>query len=167
MNAICQENFQQSVHKILAGTPRSKLTIKPTSQEKQKHTRQIIRNTKQAMQESIDLTATQFVMGNRISWRKYDRMRKENTLVSPTTPQASMLSTSQDSTATTTQASAHTTPSRHHGSKSKVTPDAKNQLVDMVNSGEIAQGSPAVPTEITAFGFSKQSGTITESPTKA
>ena len=56
-------------------------------------------------------------------------MRKENTLVSPTTPQASMLSTSQDSTATTTLASAHTTPSRHHGSKSKLTPDAKHTLL--------------------------------------
>ena len=43
----------------------------------------------------------------------------------------------------------------------------KNQLVDMVNSGETAQGSPAVPTEVTAFRFSKQSGTITESTTTA
>ena len=66
MNAICQENFQQSVQEILAGTPRSKLIIKPTNQEKQKHTRQIIRNTKQAMQESMDLTATPHGQQNKL-----------------------------------------------------------------------------------------------------
>ncbi len=43
----------------------------------------------------------------------------------------------------------------------------KNMLGDMVNSGEIAQGTYVVPTEITSFTFDKQSSTVTEITTTA
>ena len=43
----------------------------------------------------------------------------------------------------------------------------KKRLGDMVNSGEIAQGTNVVPTEITTFSFDKLHSTVTETVTTA
>ena len=89
MTAICQESFHKSFQEVIASTPNSKLMVKPSSQKKQASRRQIIRNTKHTIQTSIDSTQTEAVMGNRISWRKYDRMRKDSVLESPKASQSS------------------------------------------------------------------------------
>ncbi len=232
MTAICQESFQKSFQEVIASTPNSKLMVKPSSQKIQSSRRQTIRNTKQTIQKSIDSTQTECVMGNRISWRKYDRMRKAGVLISPKASQSPITPS---------------TPSRRHGSNSKLSSEQKDGLLseaqewseneivnwskiarrygltnsnggqtvkefirgkdihfgiakernqsarrrrkrlsegipfpmprpstyhkkmlgDMVNSGEIAQGTNVVPTEITSFTFDKQSSTVTEITTTA
>ena len=71
-----------SVESVLSETPRSKLVIKPTSQEKQSEKRRIVRSVKKTIQKSMDETSLDTVMSHRMSWRKFDEIRKSSTLES-------------------------------------------------------------------------------------
>lgn len=86
LNNICVENFDKSAQEVLAETPRSKLTKKPSSQEVQSETRKTVRLTKKKIQQSTDESSLTTVMANRLSWRKFDEMRKSQTLESNTCP---------------------------------------------------------------------------------
>ena len=116
LSAICQENFKQSFQEVISETPRSKLVQKPSSQTRQTKGRQIVRSTKKAIQESMDSAGLNTVMANRISFRKYDKIRKAESLVTqPSTPPGSQLENG--------------TPSRRHGSASHLTPENKEALL--------------------------------------
>ena len=67
LNAISQENFCTSFQQVITSTPKSHLIPKPSSQMKQVNSRQIIRKTKKVIQESMDSSAVDQVMANRIS----------------------------------------------------------------------------------------------------
>lgn len=82
LNAICQEQFHKPVQTVINDTPKSRLILKPSSQEKQSETRKTVRATKKAIQQSMDATGTTTVMGNRLSWRKFDKIRKDEALES-------------------------------------------------------------------------------------
>lgn len=82
LNAITGEKFNKSVQDILSETPQSKLIVKPSSQERQSEMRRTVRLTKKNIQQSMDESGIDIVMRNRISWRKFDEMRKSSTLES-------------------------------------------------------------------------------------
>ena len=82
LNTICKEKFKMSVQDVLSETPRSKLVIKPSSQEKQSEKRRVVRSVKKSIQQSMDETSANTVMSNRMSWRKFDHIRKSSTLES-------------------------------------------------------------------------------------
>ena len=54
--------------------------VKPSSADRQAEKRKIVRETKKVIQQSMDGSSTTDVMSNRISWRKFDRLRKSQTL---------------------------------------------------------------------------------------
>ena len=81
LNTISEKQFKMPIQKIIQETPRSRLIIKPTSQEKQQGMRHTVRTTKKKIQESMDSVATSTVMNGRLSWRKFDQMRKAEGLV--------------------------------------------------------------------------------------
>ena len=82
LNAICEEQFKKSFQDVICETPQSKLIKKPSSQERQSQMRKVVRVTKQTIQQSMDDNSTSTVMKNRISWRKFDKMRKSEALES-------------------------------------------------------------------------------------
>ena len=85
LKAICGEQFNKTVQEVICETPRSKLIIKPSRQAEMRRT---VRLTKRTIQQSMDENGTATVMGNRISWRKFDKVRKAETLENrPTTSQ--------------------------------------------------------------------------------
>lgn len=82
LNDICEKKFKMSIQGVLSETPRSKLIIKPSGQEKQSEKRRVVRSVKKAIQQSMDETSASTVMSNRMSWRKFDDIRKSSTLES-------------------------------------------------------------------------------------
>lgn len=102
-------------------TPRSKLIAKPSSQEQQAETRRTVRLTKNAIQQAMDENSLATVMSNRMSWRKFDKIRKSETL--------------QDHPALTD------TPTRKRKSppSAENTPPSKRNHASPVNLSKVAQ----------------------------
>ena len=50
LNSICEEQFQKPIQEVIAETPKSKLIIKPSSQERQAEMRKTVRETKKVIQ---------------------------------------------------------------------------------------------------------------------
>lgn len=86
LDVICEHQFKKSAQTVIAETPKSKLIKKPSSIERLSEKRKIVRDTKKAIQQAMDDCSTNTVMGNRISWRKFDAIRKSQTLDSLSTP---------------------------------------------------------------------------------
>lgn len=80
LNNICEDKFKRSVQDVITETPKSKLIRKPSSREQQDVMRKTVRQTKKVIQQSMDSTSTSTVMSNRISWRKFDKIRTAETL---------------------------------------------------------------------------------------
>ena len=83
LNSICEVKFQMPVE-VLTKTPNSKLIPKPSSQERQAEMRRAVIKMKKVIQQSMDSTSTTTVMSNRISWRKFYKIRISETLENPT-----------------------------------------------------------------------------------
>jgi hypothetical protein len=84
LDAICSQQFQVSAQEVLTNTPKANLTMKPSSQQQQSERRAVVRETKKAIQQSMDDGSISTVMSNRLSWKKYDRMRKCDALENET-----------------------------------------------------------------------------------
>ena len=110
LNSICQESFKESFEEVITKTPRSNLVLKPSSQMKQRATRKVIRTTKRAIQNTLDQTSIETVMASRISWRRYDLIRKRQAL--------------ESAPATTSP-----TTSRCHGSSKHLSEETKEALL--------------------------------------
>ena len=67
---------------MLANTPNSKLIKRPTSDERKKQRRKIEDKVKKGVAKQMDGQAT--VLQNRVSWRKYDNIRRTNGLTAAT-----------------------------------------------------------------------------------
>lgn len=80
LNIICENQFKKSAQTFIAETPLSKLTVKPSSADRQSEKRKIVREAKKVIQQSMDDSSTSTVMMNRMSWRKFDMIRKTQTL---------------------------------------------------------------------------------------
>ena len=80
LDAICEDKFKMSIQSVLSKTPSSKLVVKPSSQEKQSEMRRVVRSVKKTIQQSMDETSVSTVISNRVSWRKFDHIRKSSTL---------------------------------------------------------------------------------------
>ena len=89
LNIICVENFDMSAQEVLAETPRSKLIKKPSNKEVLAEKRRSVRLAKKSIQQSMDNNSLNTVMSNRLSWRKFDIMRKSETLKSDVRPSSS------------------------------------------------------------------------------
>ena len=67
---------------ILTETPKSKLVHRPTSAKRQTEKRKMESSVKKNIEKQMNGQAT--VLQNRISWRKYDKIRQTDTLTSTT-----------------------------------------------------------------------------------
>ena len=86
LNVICEHQFKKSVQVVLSETPKSKLIKKPSRLSEKRKT---VRETKKAIQQAMDDSSTSTVMGNRLSWRKFDTIRRSQALdnsAGPSTP---------------------------------------------------------------------------------
>ena len=70
LNTMCQQHLQSSASEVLSETPRSKLVMKPSGQSGM---RKIVRETKNTIQHSMDQNGLSTVLGNRLSWRKFNK----------------------------------------------------------------------------------------------
>ncbi len=75
LTTICQETYGCSFGEIIEQTT-SGLQKKVSPQERQQTKRKILRDTRNQMQDKMNDTASDMVLGNRISWRTYDKLRK-------------------------------------------------------------------------------------------
>lgn len=124
LNAICTENFEQSFQDVITETPRSKLVIKPSSQERQTELRRTVRSAKKAIQQAMDENSMTTVMSNRISWRKFDKIRKSKTLEDhPQTP------TRKRKTPFTNE-NTPPSPKRKHASPTNISPVVEEALLE-------------------------------------
>ena len=77
LSPICQAQFSLSPQEVLQKTPKSRLVRTPTITEDQNKKRKIVREARKVLQDEMDKTAATTVMGNRISWSKFDSIRKQ------------------------------------------------------------------------------------------
>ena len=80
LNVVTSTHFSQPIQNVLVGTPKSKLAHRPTSAIRQKEKRKIENEVKKNIERETNGQAT--VLQNRISWRKYDKMRQSSGLTS-------------------------------------------------------------------------------------
>lgn len=81
LNTLTEENFAKPVQDVLIDTPRSRLSKKPTSDERKRERRRVEREVRDDIQKDKDEHGDQLVMRNRISWNAYNRIRKTEGLV--------------------------------------------------------------------------------------
>lgn len=72
---VCQKNFNLSLKEVISCTPTSKLQNKLTSAEKQQAKRRLLSDFKNEMESKLSDTSLDVVLGNRTSWKGYDRTR--------------------------------------------------------------------------------------------
>ncbi len=80
LNAIGQEQFNVSAQQVLCNTPQSHLIHKPSSTERLSEKQKVVRSAKKSIQQAMDESGATTVMGNRISWKSFDRVRKAEKL---------------------------------------------------------------------------------------
>lgn len=71
LTEICQDKYGCSFGEVIEKTPS---IVSP--QEWQQTKRKILRDTRNQMQERMNETASDMVLGNRLSWRSYHKLRK-------------------------------------------------------------------------------------------
>ena len=76
VGAFVERQFGTLLQDVLANTPHSGLTKKPTSTEMQAQKRKIEREFRNRIEEEYKENDLELVMGNRTSWSMYDRGRK-------------------------------------------------------------------------------------------
>ena len=69
-----------SIQQVLINTPKSGLTSKPTSGEKFKGKRKTEGGFRNQIEEEYSKNDTALVMGNRLSWSTYEKLRKNESL---------------------------------------------------------------------------------------
>ena len=86
--------------------------------------RKTVRETKKVIQQSMDSTSTSTVMSNRMSWRKFDRIRISETLedCAHQTPTRVRKRQSEENTPPSR-------PKRKHGSNTDLSETAKEELL--------------------------------------
>ena len=75
-----EQQTGSTLQDILVNTPESKLTYRPTSNKKLAETRKIEREFRSKVETEYRETDASLVMGNRISWSTYDKIRKAEVL---------------------------------------------------------------------------------------
>ena len=80
LNSICENQFNKSAQTVITETPQSKLIAKPSSADRLSEKRKLVKETKKIIQQSMDDSTMNTVMSNRLSWRKFDTIRKTQTL---------------------------------------------------------------------------------------
>ena len=132
LNSICEERLGMSAQSVIIKTPKCKLIAKPTSQERQAEKRKTVRQAKKVIQQSMDSTTINTVMGNRISWRKFDKLRiseaMEGTANSQKTPTRKRLTDLTDENSTPSR------PKRRHGSSTILPKAAEEELLTEARS---------------------------------
>jgi len=73
LNVVTNSHFSLPIQQVLVDTPKSKLAHPTTSATRQKEKRQLVNEVKKSIEEEMNGQA--IVLQNRISWRKYDKMR--------------------------------------------------------------------------------------------
>eukprot|EP00731_Ephydatia_muelleri_P005769 Em0003g17a len=73
LDPIAHQHTGQSAEQVLSTT--SKLMVRPTRSEQQLQTKSIVNKVKKVMQSEMDKQTATTVMGNRISWKVYNKMR--------------------------------------------------------------------------------------------
>ena len=76
LNRISLEKFQKSGQELLTITPKSQLQKKPTKQERRQQKRKIEKEVKCLIEKDKQDCACDIVLGTRISWSAYDKIRK-------------------------------------------------------------------------------------------
>ena len=120
LNTISQQHFQGSASEILSDTPRSQLIKKPSSQEKQSEKRKIVRETNNVIQVSMDQNSLDTVMSNRLSWRKFDKIRKSNAFEKTPTRKQTGMQTNENALPAT---------KRKHGTVLSISKHTQDELI--------------------------------------
>ena len=74
LNVVTNTHFSKPIQNVLAETPKSRFVHRSTSATRQQEKRRIQNEVKKNIEKEMDGQAT--VLRNRISWRKYDKMRQ-------------------------------------------------------------------------------------------
>ena len=117
-NEVCQAKFQKSVQNVLTQTPRSGMISKPNHRTRLFQRRNVLREIKNTVERDMHGDSDMVVLQNRISWDKFDRVRKTQGL-----------SSTQNSETTTTPSR-----KRKHGCNSQNINIDKDQLLNEANS---------------------------------
>ena len=83
LNKISQDTFQKSGQEVLIMTPHSELQKKLTKQERKKQKREVEKEVKSVIEKVKQDCASDIVLGNRISWSVYEKIRKTEGLELP------------------------------------------------------------------------------------
>ena len=76
LDIISQQNFGQSAQSVLTSTSKTNLVVNPGRTERQQQLRTVVRKVKKDIQDAMNESSLSSVMANRMSWTKYDSLRK-------------------------------------------------------------------------------------------
>ena len=80
-NSVCQAKYHKSVQTVLAETPRSRLVSKQNHRTRLFQKRKVLREIKNTVEKDMNTDSDMLVLQNRISWEKFDNVRKTQGLV--------------------------------------------------------------------------------------
>ena len=75
LDTVCHNKFGASFRELLEETPSIGLQKRPTSQQRLKAKRQILKEVKTSIEQNMEEKATDMVMGARTSWKTFNKMR--------------------------------------------------------------------------------------------
>ena len=77
LGPVVERQFGFTIQEVLTQTPKSHIIQKPTSAQKLREKRKMLRQVRDQIQSEYDHNDESFVMQNRISWNLFDKMRKK------------------------------------------------------------------------------------------
>lgn len=80
VGALVERQWGTSLQEVLTSTPKSGLIKKPTSIERLAQKRKIERDFRDEIEKEYKENDLVLVMGNRLSWSTYDKIRKSESL---------------------------------------------------------------------------------------
>ena len=124
-NSVSQSHFQKPIQQVLEETPRSKLVTKPINKIRLSQKRKILHEIKNEIENDMNADGDALVLRNRLSWKRFDTIRKSQGLCSTKRNRPTNENTEEQPT-----------PKQKHGFNSaKLTID-KDQLVQEARSGQ-------------------------------
>ena len=76
LGPVVERQFGVTIQEVLTQTPKSHIIRKPTSAQKLREKREMLRQVRDQIQSEYDRNDESFVMQNCISWNLFDKMRK-------------------------------------------------------------------------------------------
>ena len=74
-NRLTKATYQKTVQDVIHETPKSHLVKQLTNKQRKSQKRQLLRDVKNTMQRELSKEADSLVLGNRISWTTYNKIR--------------------------------------------------------------------------------------------